>query len=149
MKAFRLRILARPVTVYNFEVDQLHNYYAGISGILVHNSCGGEYPWSSNSVSSADKLLDHGKKKVYLKNRSEAEELFLGKFQGNGYKNTTGMSGTEVKNLFGSKKNTYHWDDQLDNSGRVLGHGLKNTDGALPHLQIHTETNVIHIFFDP
>jgi hypothetical protein len=29
-------------TVYNFSVDQLHNYYAGELGVLVHN-CGGIY----------------------------------------------------------------------------------------------------------
>lgn len=38
VKAFRLRILARPVKVYNFEVKELHNYYAGTGGVLVHNS---------------------------------------------------------------------------------------------------------------
>ncbi len=50
VKAFRLRILARPVTVYNFEVDQLHNYYAGISGVLVHNSSGGDLTFKDGEL---------------------------------------------------------------------------------------------------
>ena len=32
-------ILDVPVKVYNFEVEELHNYYVGTQGILVHNKC--------------------------------------------------------------------------------------------------------------
>lgn len=33
-------ILERPVTVYNFEVEDFHTYYVSNSAILVHNACG-------------------------------------------------------------------------------------------------------------
>lgn len=34
------------------------------------------------------------------------------------------------------------------NSGRVMGHGSNNVDGAMPHLQVHVlGRKVIHIFF--
>ncbi|MFO0576889.1 MAG: DUF6531 domain-containing protein [Polyangia bacterium] len=107
-------------------------------------------PWSSKRIKDADNLLEGGQKKVYVGSRSEAEELFLGRYQGHGYKNTTGMTGPEVKNLFGEKKGTYHWDTQLDSTGRVVGHGPSNPDGAMPHLQVHThDGDIIHIFFPP
>ena len=32
--------LDEPMATYNFEVEDLHNYYVGTEGILVHNSCG-------------------------------------------------------------------------------------------------------------
>jgi len=74
----------------------------------------------------------------------------LGKFQGNGYKNTTGMSATDAKNLNGGvKEGTYHWDTGIGSDGRVLGHGADNVHGNLPHLQIHDkEGNIIRIFYE-
>ena len=35
-------ILESPVTVYNFQVADYHTYHVANSGVLVHNSCGGE-----------------------------------------------------------------------------------------------------------
>lgn len=106
--------------------------------------------WSSKSVKDANNLLESGQRKVTVASRSEAEELFLRRYQGHGYKNTSGMSGPEVKEFFGSKSGTYHWDTQLDSTGRVVGHGPNNPDGAMPHLQIHThEGDIVHIFFPP
>ena len=32
-------LLERPVTVYNFEVEDFHTYYVGEGSILVHNMC--------------------------------------------------------------------------------------------------------------
>lgn len=58
-------------------------------------------------------------------------------YQGQGYKNTTGKSATDAKNLHGTKYGTYHWDTNLDSNGRVMGHGSNNAHGDLPHLQIH------------
>lgn len=34
-----VEVLDKPVTVYNFEVDNLHNYFVGSESILVHNKC--------------------------------------------------------------------------------------------------------------
>lgn len=38
-KILKLKILKKPVKVYNFEVEDFHTYYVGFSGILVHNTC--------------------------------------------------------------------------------------------------------------
>lgn len=60
------------------------------------------------------------------------------------------MSAKEAKDFIGTKKGTYHWDDLLDEQGRVVGHGSNNAHGTLPHLQIHDEDgNVIRIFYNP
>ncbi|TYQ15489.1 UNVERIFIED_CONTAM: RHS repeat-associated protein [Acetivibrio alkalicellulosi] len=108
----------------------------------------GNIKWSSGTVSDAARQLDSGVTQVTVKNRSQAEELFLGKYQGAGYRNTSGMSATEAKNFFGNKAGTYHWDDALDLLGRVTGHGSGNMHGELPHLQIHTwEGNIIRVFY--
>ena len=99
-------------------------------------------------MSNAAKDLESGSSSVIVNSRSEAEELFLGLFQGKGYTNTTGMDAMDVKNMFGTKANTYHWDDVLGPDGRVLGHGPDNIDGAMQHLQIHPEKGrEIRIFF--
>lgn len=98
-----------------------------------------DIPWSSSSVaSSANKLLK-GTKEVTVSSKSEAEEIFLGLYQGKGYKNVTGMNATSSKNLLGSKKGTYHWD---------AGHSGGNPHD-IPHLQIHDEAgNVLRIFYN-
>ena len=36
-------ILEAPVEVYNFEVEDFHTYYVGVSSVLVHNKCSGSY----------------------------------------------------------------------------------------------------------
>lgn len=108
----------------------------------------GVIDWTSGSVSKAAKQLENGATSVTVKNRSEAEELFLGLFHGKGYKNVTGMDAMDTKNLLGTKGNTYHWDDIIGQDGRVIGHSPTNPDGAMPHLQLHPEKGkVIRIFF--
>ncbi len=116
--------LDEPVTVYNFCVMDFHTYYVGESEVLVHNrQCGSkadvsgssgnsvvnksgrntEIPWSSGTVSDAAKQLESGARSVTVKNRSQAEELFLGLYQGEGYVNVTGMDAMDAKNLLGGK----------------------------------------------
>ncbi len=74
--------------------------------------------------------------------------MFLGVYQGQGYRNATGFDGVGTKQYFGSKVGTYHWDDVLGADGRVVGHGASNADGALPHLQVHTfEGPIVRIFW--
>jgi len=111
--------------------------------------CPTEIPWSNRSVKKAAQQLESGNTKVTVNSRSEAEELFLRKYHGDGYRNATGNDGVGTKQLFGKKEGTYHWDDQVGQDGRVLGHGPNNTDGNMPHLQIHDKTtgNIIRIFF--
>ncbi|SEE25912.1 polymorphic toxin-type HINT domain-containing protein [Streptomyces sp. Ag109_O5-10] len=146
-------VIARPgaADMYNLSVQQLHTYYvlAGNIPVLVHNS-GGCIPWSSGSVSRAFKSLADGATSVTVKSRAEAEELFFRTYQGEGYRNASGMDGVGTKQYFGTKRGTYHWDDQLGEDGRVLGHGEGNRDGDLPHLQVHTfDGPIVRIFWEP
>ncbi len=134
--------------MYNLEVAQDHTFTVGAGQWIVHNC---NIPWSSKSVSQASKALDAGVKEVTVKSRSEAEELFLRKFQGAGYTNTTGLGGVGSKDLFDDKYGTYHWDDNFDSDGRIQGHGEDNPHGDLPHLQIHPFEGggkIIRIFYD-
>ncbi|MBN9380022.1 MAG: hypothetical protein J0H74_04625 [Chitinophagaceae bacterium] len=93
--------------------------------------------WSSRSVAKAAKLLLNGAKEVTVKNKAEAEELYLAIYMEKGYTNTTGMSAKEVRDFFPEGKGgTYHWD-------------LNDTQhGGIPHLQIHDGLNIIRIFFE-
>jgi len=94
-------------------------------------------PWSSKPVRDAAKALEQGATEVSIGSRSQAEELFFGRYQGQGYRNTTGMSPTEAKDFFGGKIGTYHWDE-----------GAKNFPHGADHLQIHTfEGDVLRIYF--
>ncbi|MCX4750554.1 DUF6531 domain-containing protein [Kitasatospora sp. NBC_01287] len=95
-------------------------------------------PWSNSRVSGGARAIDNGSTSIRVGSRSDAEELFLGKFQGDGYRNAAGFDGKGTRQFFGSKSGTYHWDDRLGADGRVVGHGPSNSDGDLPHLQIHT-----------
>ncbi|GFI05056.1 protein RhsC [Lachnospiraceae bacterium] len=109
---------------------------------------GADIPWSSKEVSEASKQLDEGARTVTVSNRSQAEELFLGRYQGEGYTNVTGMDAMDTKNFLGSKDNTYHWDDMFGSDGYLLGHSSSNPDASMAHLQIHPRSgNIIRIFF--
>ncbi len=108
----------------------------------------GTYSWSSSRIAQAAKQLNSGSKTVKVATRAEAEELFLGLFQGKGFRNTTGMSAKEAKDFFG-KAGTYHWDDVTDAAGRLVNHSASNSHGAMKHLQIHDESGkIIRIFFE-
>lgn len=96
-----------------------------------------EIPWTSSSVRKAAKSIEGGATSVRVRSRAEAEEILLAKYQGVGYRNTTGMSPTESKNLFGEKGGTYHWDE-----------GPKNFPHNEDHLQIHEiDGEVIRIYY--
>jgi RHS repeat-associated protein len=67
--------------------------------------------WSSKSLAKTAKALEVGATSVTVANRAEAEELFMGLFQGGsgkGFINTTGLSAVETKAINGSKAGTYH-----------------------------------------
>jgi RHS repeat-associated protein len=94
-------------------------------------------PWSSKSVRDAAKDLERGATEVRVANRSEAGELFLGHYQGAGYRNSSGMSPTEAKDFFGKKSGTYHWDE-----------GAKAYPHDASHLQVHThEGDIVRIYY--
>ena len=98
---------------------------------------GGLIPWSSRAVRLAAEALQLGATEVRVGSRAEAAELFLGRYQGAGYRNTTGWSPREVKDFFGAKSGTYHWDE-----------GASAFPHDASHLQIHTlEGPVIRIYF--
>ena len=121
--------------------DTLNNQIGGgqlgsISEQQTFNSSVKEVPWSSKSVRDAVKSLEMGQTEVRVASRMEAEELFLGRYQGNGFKNTTGMRPTEAKNLVGKKEGTYHWD---------IGKDAYPHEAS--HLQIHEGVDIIRIYF--
>ena len=138
--------------VHNLTIANPHTYYviAGGAPTLVHNA-GGCIPWSSGALARASKELAGGATSITVKNRSEAEELFLRTYQGAGYRNTSGMSGATVRREYEQgKRGTYHWDDNIGPDGRVAGHGAGNRHGDLPHIQIHTlEGPIVRIFWRP
>jgi hypothetical protein len=102
-------------------------------------NAGGEIPWTSGTVSHAAKQLMNGAESVAVKTKSQAEELFLGLYQGKGYKNVSGMKPSDSMNLLGTKYNTYHWDPP---------HGPKSQHNA-PHLQIHDAIGrIVRIFYE-
>ena len=51
-------ILEAPVTVYNFNVSDYHTYYVADSGVLVHNSCKGNWAKGGKDSSYAN-AMDH------------------------------------------------------------------------------------------
>ena len=60
-------------------------------------------------------------------------------FQGKGYVNTTGMSGKEARDFYGSKSGTYHWDTEMT-PGPPHSYS--------PHLQIHNiDASIQRVFF--
>lgn len=93
--------------------------------------------WSSSGVRNAANDLANGATEVTVGSMSEAEELFMGMYQGDGYRNSTGMSPTEAKDFFGGKSGTYHWDE-----------GENNFPHGEDHLQIHTfGGDVVRIYY--
>ncbi len=147
-----IHVVPGAARMWDLTVATVHTFAVGDAQAVVHN-CGDKIPWSSKSVKNAAEAIDSGEDSVTVRNRSEAEELYLNKFHGDGYRNATGLDGVGTKQMFGEKGGTYHWDEGVDPEGRVAGHGADNPHGELPHLQIHTTGDsmyggrIIRIFF--
>jgi hypothetical protein len=93
-------------------------------------------PYSSRALARAAKLIKGSTNEITVGSRAEAEELFLNEYQAQGYRNTTGMNGKQVRHYYGVKAGTYHWD-----MSDIM-------HGGQPHLQIHTfEGDTKRIFF--
>ena len=58
--------LNKPVTVYNFEVEDFHTYYVGESSILVHNKGCGLNKLTDSYIKKTLKLNAHSIKREYL-----------------------------------------------------------------------------------
>ena len=141
-------------SVYNIEVHRHHVYRVGDVGVLVHNAYT-EIHWSSPNVRTVANKLRDGASEIHVRNRMEAEEIFLGRYVGEGYVNTTGWGIPSVKQH--GKLGTYHWDVEFGDVSVILkdkrvlkGH---YDDGKLhnytPHLQIHTfQGPIVRILFD-
>jgi hypothetical protein len=72
---------------------------------------GKEIPWSSPEVKRAAEAISNSTQKdinVNVSSRSQAEEIFLRMFHGEGHRNTTGWNIKEVKQVLGGKGATYH-----------------------------------------
>ena len=116
-----------------------------------------ECGWSNKRVKDAAAAMERGESSIWVKLRTEAEELFLGKYVGNQvnakgeqviFQNTTGKTAMEAKEILGAKANTYHWDDALDELGQLAGHRLDDPSSQFQHLQIHPEKGaIVRIFF--
>jgi hypothetical protein len=149
----------RPAVMYNLTVAGAHTFFVGEQQALVHNDCppgtkpgpaAKDIPWSSSRVRNAAIAIERGSPTtVHVASRAEAEELVRGYLNPKGYLNTSGLPPSWVRGHHPTGKDgTYHWDDRLDESGRVEGHGPDNPHGGRPHLQVQTPNgDIIRIFW--
>jgi len=112
--------------------------------------------WSSPSVKRASAQLDQGAKDVTVNSRAEAEELFRGKYVGQGYRNAEEFNSVTAKDYFQTpqgKESYYHWDDTpvSDIETRkvyMANHSPTDPHAAMPHLQLHPKDGkVIRIYW--
>ncbi|SDO69144.1 RHS repeat-associated core domain-containing protein [Pseudomonas arsenicoxydans] len=103
-----------------------------------------DIPWSSPTVKRASDALDRGATSVTVNSRAEAEELFLGKYVGEGYRNAEEFNSATAKTHFRKVRNPedyYHWDDVpvSDIKTRkvtMANHDPSDPHGDNPHLQL-------------
>ncbi len=115
-----------------------------------------EVTWSSPSVKRASDQLDRGAKDVTVNSRGEAEELFRGKYVGEGYRNAEEFNSVTAKDYFVTpegKESYYHWDDTPVSNIEtrkvyMANHSPTDPHAALPHLQLHPKDGkVIRIYW--
>lgn len=115
-----------------------------------------DIPWSNGSVKRASDALDRGATSVTVNSRAEAEELFLGKYVGQGYRNAEEFNSATAKTHFRKTKEPekyYHWDDTpvSDIKTRkvtMANHDPSDPHGDHPHLQLHpVKGEVIRIYW--
>jgi hypothetical protein len=85
----------------------------------------------------AQKAISNGIDNVMVKTRAEADAIRRTIVEGQGYENTSGLTGKEVREMLPEgKSGTFHWDY------------ADTKHGGTPHVQIHThEGRTIRIFF--
>ncbi|AJQ94757.1 RHS repeat domain-containing protein [Gynuella sunshinyii] len=115
-----------------------------------------EVPWSSASVKRAAEALERGETQVSVRNRQEAEEIFIGVFSGKGYHNAEAFNSVTAKEFFRTidgKEPYYHWDDiPVSNIETkkvyMANHSPDDPHSAQPHLQLHpVDGKVIRIYW--
>jgi RHS repeat-associated protein len=112
--------------------------------------------WSSPSLKRASAQLDQGAKDVTVNSRAEAEELFRGKYVGQGYRNAEEFNSVTAKDYFQTpqgKESYYHWDDTPVSNietrkVHMANHSPNDPHAAMPHLQLHPKDGkVIRIYW--
>jgi len=72
-----------PVLVYNFEVEDYHTYFVGISSVLVHNSCNHNSAWARECRrywKSQSKIVEVGRGyKAYVATEKNISKMAKGK----------------------------------------------------------------------
>ena len=132
------------VAVYNMTVADTHTYFVGTAngGTWVHNAdvCNPLHLPLQNAK-SAEAALSKGVLNVRVNSAEEAEAIRKSLIVGQGYRNSTGFTGKEVRNspeLFpDAKMNTYHYD-----------YG-DTKHGGMPHMQYHPPDGTIRRIFFP
>lgn len=72
-------LLESPITVYNFEVQEHHNYFVGDSaGVLVHNACGGKVKYTNNDLKAKGFNVKEGKTSVYVSRDAQGNINYVG-----------------------------------------------------------------------
>jgi hypothetical protein len=126
--------------VYNLEVEGFHTYFVSDFGVLVHNACDPNDLTLLNSNKAWKELNDSLGKNVNIKvkTREEADSLLKQYIEGEGYRNSTGYTGNQVrqnKDLFpNGKNNTYHWDYADTQHGGVAHVQIHDADGGIKHI---------------
>jgi hypothetical protein len=107
-----------------------------------------DLPWFSSGSRQAARAIEAGETSIKVATRDEASEVVWRLYGSQGFLNTTGRTGADVRAILGTKAGTYHWDEAIDAAGRVAGHGVDNVHGALPHVQIHLQNReLLRILF--
>lgn len=127
--------------MYNLTVAGAHTFFVGEQQWLVHNAGCNPLDLPVLTKQQAIREIASGSStNVLVRHRDEAREIFEEIFAGQGYRNSTGYTGNQVRqnpDLFpDGKAGTFHWDYE------------DTQHGGVPHLQIHThDGDVIRIFF--
>src|SRR5262249_23767312 len=95
----------------------------------------------TTNANQAEKLINSGANEVTVESWADADTIRRNLIEGQGYRNSTGYTGRQVRNnpdtFPEGKARTFHWDY------------ADTQHGGRPHLQIHTpEGRVIRIFFE-
>ena len=149
VEAVSSQTLQEPVTVYNFEVEDLHTYFVGDCGVLVHNACNaGSATTNSQGPTYVEGGGHAGAKHAQAINAEMADMVQSGNYAriyGNRQLTTAGLNGTQRPDIIGIR-----WDGTVDlieyaspsqaSPAKVYALGQKLVDivNANPGIPFHT-----------